>query len=413
MRIIIWRWNLRGMITIFRDGTICSCDVKTVSKISNIVLSEGILFLFILLIKVCSSWSLGSNQSWCFLSGLPRYVLAVLYTTCCRAAHYSSGVEFPSPPIGREHCPSLACLSLRLPDSENLVSHRAAMSMLYLASSIATSAVCLSGRLAPSRSRRVLTFHCAIISSCLLCLLLPCWLFWKMRSSSAVLGNPGDGQSSMEFRAVVHFMEAASKKCWSAAGFCKLLATLSRETNRGLQPARTGKDRRKLFIPAVAGREMLGVPYINRPWCCHCDMVFWLGFAPLVVGSVKNLYHKAVVYNSAWQGRQTPWGIAIPEVLQYLHTIKEADPKNEGFRMLLQCYSKSWKCPIHFNYQQQQLSVACVWPTWCNHSLATASHASNESLDSCYLKIVPLFSEGISQFHECSWLDWMSQNCHL
>ena len=33
-----------------------------------------------------------------------------------------------------------------LPDSENLVSHRAAMSMLYLASSVATSAVCLSGR---------------------------------------------------------------------------------------------------------------------------------------------------------------------------------------------------------------------------------------------------------------------------
>ena len=42
--------------------------------------------------------------------------------------------------------------------------------MLYLASSIATSAVHLSGRLAPSRSRRVLTFHCPIVSSCLLCL---------------------------------------------------------------------------------------------------------------------------------------------------------------------------------------------------------------------------------------------------
>ena len=62
--------------------------------------------------------------------------------------------------------------SLRLPDSENLVSHRAAMSILYLASSIATSAVRLSGRSAPSRSRRVLTFHGAIVSSCLI-LLLP------------------------------------------------------------------------------------------------------------------------------------------------------------------------------------------------------------------------------------------------
>ena len=63
--------------------------------------------------------------------------------------------------------------SSRLPDSVNRVSHRAAMLMLYLASSIATSAVRLSGRLAPSRSRRVLTFHYPIVSSCLLCLLLP------------------------------------------------------------------------------------------------------------------------------------------------------------------------------------------------------------------------------------------------
>ena len=75
--------------------------------------------------------------------------------------------------------------SSRLPDSENLVSHRAAMSMLYLASSTATSAVRLSGRLAPSRSKRV---HCRR----------------KMRSSSAVLGNPGDGRSGMKFHAVVH-----------------------------------------------------------------------------------------------------------------------------------------------------------------------------------------------------------------
>ena len=143
-----------------------------------------------------------------------------------------------------------------------------------------------------------------------------------MSSSSAVLGNPGDGWSGMEFRAVVHFMEAASKNCWSATGFCKLLATLSLSlslgTNRGLTPARTYQDRRKLFVPAVAGRETLGVPNINRPWCCHSDMVFWLGFAPLAFGSVKNLYHNAVVYKSAWQGCQTPWGIAIPEVLQYL-----------------------------------------------------------------------------------------------
>ena len=86
-----------------------------------------------------------------------------------------------------------------------------------------------------------------------------------MRLSSAVLGNPGDGRSGMVFRAVVHVMEAAIKKCRSAAGFCKLLAALSRGTNRDFISARTCQDRRKLFVPAVASREILGVPYINRP----------------------------------------------------------------------------------------------------------------------------------------------------
>ena len=40
--------------------------------------------------------------------------------------------------------------------------------------------------------------------------------------------------------------------------------------------------------------------------------------------------------------------------------VKEADPQNGGFRMLLQCYAKSLKCPKQINYQQQPLSVACV-----------------------------------------------------
>ena len=74
--------------------------------------------------------------------------------------------------------------------------------MLYLASSIATSAVRISGRSAPSRSRRVLTFHFPIV------------------------------------RIV---------------------------KNRGLTPARTCQDRPKLFVAAVAGRDVLGVSYINRP----------------------------------------------------------------------------------------------------------------------------------------------------
>ena len=55
------------------------------------------------------------------------------------------------------------------------------------------------------------------------------------------------------------FMESASKMCSRAVGFFKLLAALSRGANRVLTPARTCRDMRKLFVPAVAGREMLGV----------------------------------------------------------------------------------------------------------------------------------------------------------
>ena len=50
--------------------------------------------------------------------------------------------------------------------------------------------------------------------------------------------------------------------------------------------------------------------------------------------------------------------------------------------MFLQVASRSWRnFSKQFKYQKQQLSVACVWPTWGNHSLETAYHASNESLD--------------------------------
>ena len=91
-----------------------------------------------------------------------------------------------------------------------------------------------------------------------------------MMSSSAVLGNPGDGRSGMVFHAVVHFMEAAGKKVLKCHWLLQVTSdtlslSLSRGTNRGLTPASTCQDRRKLFVPAVAGREMLGVPYINRP----------------------------------------------------------------------------------------------------------------------------------------------------
>ena len=51
-----------------------------------------------------------------------------------------------------------------------------------------------------------------------------------MRSSSAVLGNPGDGRSGMVIRAVVHFMEAAAKIVEVLLAF----ESYSRGTNRGL-----------------------------------------------------------------------------------------------------------------------------------------------------------------------------------
>ena len=83
---------------------------------------------------------------------------------------------------------------------------------------------------------------------------------------SAVLGNPGDSRSGMVFVQLYISWKLLAKSVEVPLAFAsKLLATLSRGTNRGLTPARTCQDRRKLFVPAVAGRDMLGVPYTNRP----------------------------------------------------------------------------------------------------------------------------------------------------
>ena len=90
-----------------------------------------------------------------FLSALCRYIVLIAKTTLASLLS-PSGLPLQKKPYAK---------SLRLPDSDNLVSPRAAMSMLYLASSIATSVVRLSGRSAASRSRRVLMFHCATVSS--------------------------------------------------------------------------------------------------------------------------------------------------------------------------------------------------------------------------------------------------------
>ena len=102
----------------------------------------------------------------------------------------------------------------------------------------------------------------------------------------------------------------------------------------------------------MADREILGVPYIKRPWCGHSDMGFWLGFAPLAFGSVKNLYHKAVVYNSAWQGHQTPWGTAIPEVLQHLRYCNTSIPAQS---------SHSW---YQIKLIYRIALTESTWPLW-------------------------------------------------
>ena len=62
------------------------------------------------------------------------------------------------------------------------------------------------------------------------------------------------------------------------------------------------------FVTLNDSETYIGVAFPN-PMFAHDQgplVIFWLGFALFAFGSVKNLYHKAVVYNSAWQGRQTP-----------------------------------------------------------------------------------------------------------
>ena len=147
-----------------------------------------------------------------------------------------------------------------------------------------------------------------------------------MRSSSAVLGNQGVGPSDMVIRAVVHFMEPASKKCWSAAGFCKLLAALSRGTNRGLTPARACQYNRKLFV-----LQWL----VERCWEFHTPTAldaatvtwfFWLGFAPLAFCQEPVPQGSGVQLCMAGASNSlrycNTWGTAIPAypiIYYYIH----------------------------------------------------------------------------------------------
>ena len=74
------------------------------------------------------------------------------------------------------------------------------MSIMYLASFIATSGVRLSGLLVVSLSSSVLTFHWTIV------------IFRrKMESNRVFLGIPGYGRSGMSICIIVHVIKAACK----------------------------------------------------------------------------------------------------------------------------------------------------------------------------------------------------------
>ena len=81
-------------------------------------------------------------------------------------------------------------------------------------------------------------------------------------------------------------------------------------------------------------------------------------------------------------------------------SLKNYTPKNWKF---LNVTAGHWKCPTHFKYQNQQLSVASVWSSWCNHRPATSYHASNAYLYGCHLKL--LFHSSIGTFSSSTRVD--------
>ena len=112
--------------------------------------------------------------------------------------------------------------------------------------------------------------------------------------------------------ASIHFMEAASKKCWSAAGFCKLLATLSREANIGLTPARTCRDKRKTICPCSGWSRDVGSSIHQPPLM----LLQWHGFLVRVCSLSLRFWQEPIP-----QGRFTTLygrGVKLPEVLQHL-----------------------------------------------------------------------------------------------
>ena len=84
------------------------------------------------------------------------------------------------------------------------------MLILYLACSIATSAVRPSGMLAVSLSISVLTFHWAMKFDSVF-FLADFLLSMEEGVEQSGLGIPGDGRSGMSICIVVHIMKAACK----------------------------------------------------------------------------------------------------------------------------------------------------------------------------------------------------------
>ena len=69
--------------------------------------------------------------------------------------------------------------------------------------------------------------------------------------------------------------EGCLQVCWSAACFCRLPVALSWGFNNSFTSARVYPDRCRPLFPAVVGLVMLGVPFIKRPLCYHSNIIFW------------------------------------------------------------------------------------------------------------------------------------------
>ena len=163
--------------------------------------------------------------------------------------------------------------------------YRAAMSIWYFSSSIATSAVNLPGRSPASISRSVLTFHWAILRNIVLFVFsLPSWF---------VTVDGSCGRTT-----VVYFHESCFQEYWSADSFCKLLSAFSRGAtvvSHRNEQVKTGVK----CSPCSGWPEDVGSSLQSSALYAATRHGFLSGFAPLVLGSDESLSHKTADFNYA------------------------------------------------------------------------------------------------------------------